>query len=166
MAGNEVKDNYIIVYDWMVENLKLTGNRLIIYAIIYGFSKDDEWFRGSIGYLCKKSGASRRAVIYDLGYLVQEGLLEKNERPHKGIKYTDYKVSSAKIALVQKLHRGSAKIAPGVVQKLHPIINKDNKKIIKNARARDYLDFPQRDLDYDEIENKLISIHLDDIETR
>lgn len=167
MASKEVKDKYIIVYDWMVEDLKLTGNRLIIYAIIHGFSKDGEWFCGSIGYLCKRSGASRRGVIYDLEFLVREGFIEKKERPHKGIKYTDYKVSSAKIALVQKLHPGSAKIAPGVVQKLHPIINKENKKKIKNARAREYLDFPQRDLDYDEIENKLLSIpYRDDIETR
>ena len=32
-------ENYITIQGWMVNELKLTGNDLICYALIYGFTK-------------------------------------------------------------------------------------------------------------------------------
>lgn len=151
-------EGFTIVYDWMVEKLGLTNSRLLIYAIIYGFSKNGEWFQGSISYLCKKTGLSRRCVIDTLNSLSGDQLIIKRDRPYKGIHYTDYMVGSAKSALVQNLHLGSAKSAPGVVQNLHPKVYIDNKKKVYNARAKKnkFHDFPQRtDTDYDTIEDYL-----------
>lgn len=150
-------ENFIIIYDWMVEKLGLTNSRLFIYAIIYGFSKNGEWFQGSLSYLCKKTGLSRRCVIETLNSLVGDGLIIKRKRPYKGIHYTDYMVGSAKSALVHNLHQGSAESAPGVVQNLHPKVYIDKKKKVYNARARNrFHDYPQRtDTDYDMIEEYL-----------
>ena len=151
-------EGFTIVYDWMVEKLGLTNSRLLIYAIIYGFSKNGEWFQGSISFLCGKTGLSRRCVIDTLNSLSNDGLIIKRDRPYKGIHYIDYMVGSAKSAPVQNLHQGSAKSAPGVVQNLHPKVYIDNKKKVYNARARKnkFHDYPQRtDTDYDMIEDIL-----------
>lgn len=172
MASNEM--NYILIRDWMIDELKLTGNDVIIYAIIHSFSQGDEWFRGSLSYLSKRTGLSRQSVITILASLVKGGFLIRQDVPYKNIKYVKYKavcmqsrkLTSQDSGLVKKLSKGSQETRLEVVKKLDPIIN-NNKNKIKYTRAREYLDFPQRDLDYDEIENKLLSIrHADDIETR
>lgn len=36
------KQSYIVVLDWMVEKYHLKGNELLAYALIYGFSQDEE----------------------------------------------------------------------------------------------------------------------------
>ena len=46
------EENYISISGWMVTRLGLKGNELLVYAIIYGFSQDDEtMFTGSLQYL-------------------------------------------------------------------------------------------------------------------
>lgn len=48
-----IKDeNFIQISAWMVNKLNLKGNELLIYGLIYGFSKDgNSVFRGSINYI-------------------------------------------------------------------------------------------------------------------
>ena len=47
------EDNYFAVQGWMVTELKLKGNALMLYAIIYGFSQTTNTaFTGSVDYLC------------------------------------------------------------------------------------------------------------------
>lgn len=42
-------ENYFQVSGWMVNNLKLQGNELMLFAIIYGFSQEENSrFTGSI----------------------------------------------------------------------------------------------------------------------
>ena len=38
MVKNE---NYLVIQGWMITELKLKGNELLIYAIIYGFSQNN-----------------------------------------------------------------------------------------------------------------------------
>ena len=46
------EDNYFAVQGWMVTELKLKGNALMLYAIIYGFSQTTNTaFTGSVDYL-------------------------------------------------------------------------------------------------------------------
>lgn len=166
MASKKV--NYIQLMDWMVEGLKLTGNRLIIYAIIHSFSKDDGWFQGSINYLCRRTGLTKLTVRKTLKSLCDDGYLQRRDRPYKGIKYVDYQaLGGLETNPGKKVSQGGLESNPGVGKKVTPIIKEINKNKIKYTRAREYLNFPQRDLDYDEIENKLLSIrYADDIETR
>lgn len=167
MASKEVRKNFILVMDWMVEELKLTGNNAMIYAIIYGYSKHGGWFQGSISYLCKRTGLSEKGVRKILQTLCDDGCLRRRDRPYKGIKFVDYQaIPPVQSTEGNKVPRGTVQSTEGVRYKVPTKIN-NNKDKINNARAREYLNFPQRDLDYDELEKKLISIreYADDIET-
>ena len=65
------EDNYFAVQGWMVTELKLKGNALMLYAIIYGFSQTTNTaFTGSVDYLCEwLGGVSRPTVINTLDNL-------------------------------------------------------------------------------------------------
>lgn len=76
------EDNYFAVQGWMVTELKLKGNALMLYAIIYGFSQTTNTaFTGSVDYLCEWLGCvSRPTVINTLDNLVKQGLLTKSSK--------------------------------------------------------------------------------------
>lgn len=101
--------NYVTILGWMVTDLHLKGNELMVYAIIHGFSQDGETtFTGSISYLQEWTGLSRRAVIYILQRLHEKGVIEKLDKTVNGVHLCEYKIAP----VVQKLHGGGAKIAP------------------------------------------------------
>lgn len=106
---------HIVVTEEM-RALGLSGNDLMVFALIYGFSQDGQGcFYGSLNYICETCGISRRTAIYILNDLVERGFLMKEETIQNGVKRVLYQVNrgSAEIApVVQKLHRGSAEIAP------------------------------------------------------
>ena len=72
--------NYYSVQGWMVNKLHLSGNELICYAIIYGFSQEGmSVFMGSLSYLEKWMNATRPTVIKALKSLVEKSLIIKQE---------------------------------------------------------------------------------------
>ena len=84
--------NYINIQGFMVKDLKLKGNELLAYALIYGFSQDGEtWFTGSSKYISEWLNIDRRNVLAVLQKLVEKGLLIKNEKIINGVKLCDYK---------------------------------------------------------------------------
>jgi DNA-binding Lrp family transcriptional regulator len=119
---------FIGILPFMVKDLNLKGNELIIFAIIYGFCQDGKSkFWGSINYLMEQTGISRRAVIYILDRLVKNGLLIREEEYMNDKVYPTYAVCNsctggAKIAL-----RG-AKIAQNRGAKIAPNNKQDNNK--------------------------------------
>lgn len=122
---------HIVVTEEM-RALGLSGNDLMVFALINGFSQDGQGcFYGSLNYICETCGISRRTAIYILNDLVERGFLLKEETIQNGVKRVLYQVnrSSAEIApVVQKLHRGSAEIAPNNIKdNISPteIINKE-----------------------------------------
>jgi uncharacterized phage protein (TIGR02220 family) len=121
---NEITDkNYIVIQSFMVSELGLKGNELLIYAIIFGFSQTTgQAFHGSLTYLENWTNSTRHTVISSLKSLVEKGLIEKEEQTINGVKYCSYRVKNSTDeaqGVVQNLHGGSAKIAQEVVQKLH-----------------------------------------------
>lgn len=121
---SEITDkNYIVIQSFMVSELGLKGNELLIYAIIFGFSQTTgQAFHGSLSYLESWTNATRHTVISSLKSLVEKRLIEKEEQTINGVKYCSYRAKTSTDEaqeVVQKLHGGSAKIAQGVVQKLH-----------------------------------------------
>ena len=99
----------------MVTELGLSGNRLIVYALIHGFCKDGiHEFHGSINYICEWTNLTRNTVMSVLKSLVDDELVTKREYTEHNVKFCAYQIrGSAKIApLVQKFDGGSAKIAP------------------------------------------------------
>lgn len=90
----EVKDGtYVNIQSFMVNELHLSGNALIIYAVIYGFSQDgDSWFTGSRSYLAAWCQASKSTVSRNLETLCADGLIERQERTESGVLLVDYRV--------------------------------------------------------------------------
>ena len=158
-------EKFIIIPEWMID-IGLRGNRLLVYAVIYGYSRNGSWFQGSASYLCKRTGMSMRNMRYILQSLCKDGFLRKRSRESDGIRFVDYQtVSGAKVAQgaksapVQKLSQGGAKFAPDPVQKLHTKVNKKVKtKESIRARGNKFHNFQQREYDYDELERRLTEL--------
>ena len=74
-----VKDeNYISIQGWMITRLGLSGNDLLIYAIIFGFSQDGKSvFEGSRQYLADWCTCSISTVKRSLKTLIDRGLIEQ-----------------------------------------------------------------------------------------
>ena len=87
-----MKDNtYIVIQSWMISELKLSGNDLLVYAIIYGFSQDGETrFTGSLQYLADWCNATKSGIQKNLKNLVDAGLIEKYESFKNNIKFCEY----------------------------------------------------------------------------
>ena len=98
---------YINIQGWMVNEFKLKGNDLIIYAIIYGFSQDEETeFRGSLNYLMKSTNTSKPTVIKSLKSLVNNKLIIKTKTLINNMHFNTYKVN---LLLVLELYSGGKK---------------------------------------------------------
>jgi hypothetical protein len=86
-----VKDNnYIVIQGWMVSRLKLTGNALMVYACIFGFSQNGEWFTGTAGYLADWCDCQKKYMLKLLKKMTDEGLLRKRTREQNGVAFCDY----------------------------------------------------------------------------
>ena len=77
---NNYKDNYIVIQTFMIRELKLKGNELILYALIHGFSQDGtSYFYGSLKYLQEQTNLSKESVLNILQKLTASGLLIKKD---------------------------------------------------------------------------------------
>ena len=77
MADN--KKSFFTISRWMVSELHLSGNDLLVYALVYGFSQDGKSkFYGSAQYIANNIGTSRRSVMNILGRLTKTGALKKS----------------------------------------------------------------------------------------
>ena len=76
--------NFINIQAFMVNKLHLSGNGLLAYAIIYGFSQDGQsLYKGGISYLQEWLGCSKPTVISILKSLVDKRLIERIESVEK-----------------------------------------------------------------------------------
>jgi len=93
MVRRDVKSgSYVTIQAWMVNDLKLSGHELMVYAVIYGFSQDGEsWYRGPKSYLGSWCGASDTTVWRCLKSLKHKGLIESREVDVDGVRMYDYK---------------------------------------------------------------------------
>ena len=84
-------ENYIAIQGWMVNELKLKGTALMIYAIIYGFSQaEGQVFNGSLQYLADWTNSTKQSVLNNLKLLLEENLIGKNEKIINGVKFVEY----------------------------------------------------------------------------
>ena len=106
--------NYITILGWMVNELSLSGNDLICYAVIYGFSQDDNFWEGSQSYLSDWLGVSRRTVVDILKRLISNGLITKQEYEVNKVKFCKYKaIVPNTIRCEDSAHGGSEDSAHG-----------------------------------------------------
>lgn len=80
--------------NWMVSNLGLKNYELLIYALIYSFTRiEGSLYRSSIAYICERIHVSKSTVIRALNSLVEKKLLLKTCHTKNGVKYVTYKHS-------------------------------------------------------------------------
>lgn len=74
-----ISDNaYYQIQYWMISRLKLKGLKLQLYAIIYGFSQQNQGcFYGTLNYLSEFTGYEATRISKGLKELCKEGLLER-----------------------------------------------------------------------------------------
>jgi len=135
----------------MFNRLGLSGNEVMVYAIIYGFSQDEESkYFGSCKYMADSLGISKRQVFTIFENLVKKGFIKKIEKWERNLKFCEYQANpdffpkndknggSEKTSSVMKFpapggdektspvvknnHRGDEKISPGGDEETSPNI--------------------------------------------
>lgn len=77
-TSGELKRNYLVIESWMVNELKLKGNSLLLYALIYGFSQTEKQVcTCGIDYMQAWTNSSKQGVLNALNQLIQAGLVER-----------------------------------------------------------------------------------------
>lgn len=84
-------ENFIAIQGFMVKELGLSGNELIAYALIYGFSQDSESeFKGSLSYVAEWLNCSKTTAFNLLNKLADDGFIKKTEKTINGVKFCNY----------------------------------------------------------------------------
>ena len=83
-------ENYFVVQGWMLSELGLKNNELLVYAIIYGFSQGGNKFTGSLQYLCDWTNSGKTSVQNCLKSLREKGLIKKEDKIINGVKFCEY----------------------------------------------------------------------------
>lgn len=101
------QSNYITILGWMISDLKLKGNALLIYAIIYGFSQtQDLAYTGSRQYLADWTNSTLQGVSKCLKKLVEDNLIVKKENIINGVKFCEYRAVVPELLPVNKVYGG------------------------------------------------------------
>lgn len=130
--GRIKDENFYQIQGWMLNRLNLKGIDLQIFAIIYGFSQDDETeFTGSIGYLSEFTGTSRPTVIKSLKKLCENQYIMKKENKINGVCFNTYKT----LLGVKNFNWGSKETLLGGSKETLPNNNiLNNNKYIKESK--------------------------------
>ena len=124
------RDNYINIQGWMITELGLSGNDLIVYAVIYGFSQDGEsTFQGTRAYLAEWCNASERSVQRNINSLLEKGYIEQvyHSGDNRSVHYIAVTSDKMSPVPVTKCHQPSDKMSP--VLKDNTIANNINNNI-------------------------------------
>ncbi len=117
------KNNYIVIQNWMTSKLKLSGNELLVYALIYGFSQDGEsYFYGSANYIADFINVSKRSILKILNNLTEKQLLSKKDIFENNVKRCYYQATIPNNMIdypVKKVHHPGEESSPPPVKKVH-----------------------------------------------
>ena len=129
-------ENFITIMGWMVTMLKLKGSELLVYALIYGFSQDNESkFYGSRRYIADWFNCSLPTIDKALNNLLDKDLIIKEEKNINGVLFNRYKANKETLQGIKKLYRGSKETLQGYKETLHNnnrIYIEDNNSIYNN----------------------------------
>ena len=148
--------DFLNIQGWMINELNLKGNELIIYALIYGFTKDGvSEFRGSRQYMADWTNSSVRSVQNVVNSLVNKGMIEKNNHINKygSLETSGYKainvpkLSSEKNSIVEKkVHEGSEKSSSPLEKKVHEGSEKSSHNNIDNNISNNIVDIKEKNI--------------------
>lgn len=181
---NNIKnENYIVIQGFMVNELNLKGNELLIYAIIYGFSQlESQEFNGTLQYLANWCNSTKQGVIKALKSLIDKGLIEKKENKINNISFISYYTTKFN-SIKQSLTGNATKFNGGVKQSLmggvkqslinnidiNNINNNNIKENISKDKKEKYGKYGRVNLlneEYERLINEFGKIYIDDIINR
>lgn len=91
-------NNYFSVQGWMVNGLGLSGNELMAYAMVYGFSQDGESeFRGTSRYISEWLSVTKVTTIKIMKTLLDKELIIRRDSVIDGNVNPFYTVNQSKI---------------------------------------------------------------------
>jgi hypothetical protein len=124
-TGEERKERFVIIWDFMQDDLKLTGPELRVYAVIYGMHRSYcDCFCGSIEYLMKKSDCGKTSAQNALRSLERKKLITKEFRQYVNVRKAVYFINTdalptCEMFALENRHRDNkAKMVPKTTTKL------------------------------------------------
>ena len=134
MAESKVKrENFITVQGFMLTDLKLKGNELLIYACIYGFSQtENQVFNGGLQYLADWVNSTKQSVIKCLKSLEEKGYIIKKEKYINGVKSCEYYTTELNTLLNKVEYPIKQSLTGGIKQSLTNNIELD--KLLDNIK--------------------------------
>jgi len=89
------KENYITIQGFMITDLHLKGNELLVYALIYGFSQDGKSkFNASYKYISDWISTTPQTAINTINSLEDKGLIIKEQKLVDKVLVNEYYVSN------------------------------------------------------------------------
>lgn len=89
--SNVRNNNYYLIQGWMINELKLKGTELQVYAIIYGFSQvKGTYFTGSTAYLEEWTRCTRRSIFTALKSLEEKDYIRRIDKKIQGVNNVVY----------------------------------------------------------------------------
>lgn len=95
VIGAAMKENqYVVIQAFMLNELKLKGNELIVYAVIHGYTQDgSHWYYGTRKSLAEWCGATTMTVSNCLKSLMDKGYIIRREVDLGGYVQVQYQVN-------------------------------------------------------------------------
>ena len=92
METNRFKvENYIHVPGFAIVDLGLSGNELLCYSLVYGFTQDSETeFKGSLTYIASALNVTKQNAKKIIDRLIERNLIVKHEVFFSGVKFCHY----------------------------------------------------------------------------
>jgi len=120
----EKKEPYIAIFQYMRTELNLTGNELLTYAIINGFTRLEAGkFTGSAQYIADWVGCTRQCTMKNLTSLVEKGLIVKQEIMTRYGKRCEYSTVPIEEIKEKKGDEGVNSVDRGCKNSLQPGVN-------------------------------------------
>ncbi len=134
-----------LIEDWMMnERLGLKGNDLLIYALIYSFTRKGGTMFESEASLSVKFGLSRKQVGKILRKLTDDGFVIRSDSKHSGLQSYDYMTNIDKVLpfvtprCEQSSHlkgKVGTKVTPRCEESSHPDGNKVHSEMGRKVTA-------------------------------
>jgi len=91
--------NFITIQGWMLNSLDLKSNELLVFALIYGFSQDNQSkFTGSLRYIQNTLNIGRNTAIRALASLTEKEYINKDILDVNGVTFCHYSFNSGVVS--------------------------------------------------------------------
>lgn len=128
-------ENYIHIPAFMVKDLKLKGNELLVYAIIHGFSQvQGNNFYLDVDYMAEFTNSTRQGIFKNLKSLLEKNLIVKENISFMGVNKVYYRVNKVYNGSKQSLQDSKQSLQSESTKFTDNNIYNNNDLIINNKK--------------------------------